>query len=274
MMKTGKAAMPETETRAVVSRIAIGDYAAGADFPMRAQPHGKFFFAWSGLMEVSVGGVWSVAPPQSAVWLPPMVAHGCRTASGGRFSTIHLDRQASRRLPAHPCCLAVPQLLRAITLDFAERGIEQPATAEDRRLARVVLDLLSRSPERQGYLTLTADPLLRGIVDRLQQDPGDRRSMAEWARVLAVSERTLARHWQETMAVPFGEWRERLRTTAAIALLDEGMSVRELAGRLGYANASSFIAMFRRQTGRTPATFHRPMPANRAPHRRSAAARG
>lgn len=251
-------------------RIITADYVAGADFPMRMQAHGKFVFAWSGLMEVSMAGAWSVAPPQSAIWLPPRAAHGCRTASGGRFTTISLASQTSRALPKRPCCLGVTPLLRAIAVDFAERGIADPATPEDRRLGDVVVDLLSKAPERQGYLPLTADALLRPIVDRLQREPGDRRSMAEWARLLGVSERTLARRWLAELALPFGEWRERLRITAAIALLDEGLAVRELADRLGYAGASSFIAMFRRQTGRTPAAFHRP--AGGAPRERRSAA--
>jgi AraC-like DNA-binding protein len=64
----------------------------------------------------------------------------------------------------------------------------------------------------------------------------------------------------------FGRWRQQLRLMQALRLLAEGHTITHAALEAGYSTTSSFIAMFRRTLGTTPAryfsdTAHRKPPA-------------
>jgi len=57
--------------------------------------------------------------------------------------------------------------------------------------------------------------------------------------------------------MPLSEWRQRLRTVEAMKRLDSGIKVESIALDLGYASASSFIAMFKKLMGVTPDEYRR-----------------
>jgi AraC-like DNA-binding protein len=52
--------------------------------------------------------------------------------------------------------------------------------------------------------------------------------------------------------MPFSEWKQRLRVVKAMPRLEANEKVEHISAKLGYSNASAFIAMFRRMTGVTP----------------------
>jgi AraC-like DNA-binding protein len=77
------------------------------------------------------------------------------------------------------------------------------------------------------------------------------------ARQLAMSERTLRRRLAEEKTT-FRELVEEVHRVLAEELLGTGaLSVEDVALRLGYAEATSFIAAFKRWTGTTPARYQR-----------------
>jgi AraC-like DNA-binding protein len=147
--------------------------------------------------------------------------------------------------------------LNAILADFAARDVTVPVTAEDLRLALVLVDQIRLAPRFDRYLPLSGDALLAPVLRALQANPGDRRSLAEWARTMETTERTLSRRCQEKLGISFNEWRQRMKLVAALALLDAGEPVQQIALKLGYANASAFIAMFHRLTGTSPMQMRR-----------------
>ncbi|HEX4190862.1 MAG TPA: AraC family transcriptional regulator ligand-binding domain-containing protein [Marmoricola sp.] len=86
------------------------------------------------------------------------------------------------------------------------------------------------------------------LAQRLAFDP----SAAGVARGLALGERTLRRRLAED-GTSYQELLDEVRVWMAAKLLDTGsLSVTEVAHRLGYAEAASFIHAHRRWHGRTP----------------------
>ena len=55
--------------------------------------------------------------------------------------------------------------------------------------------------------------------------------------------------------MPFAEWKQRLRVVKAMPMLEARQTVEHVSTTLGYSNASSFIAMFKRMTGMTPEDY-------------------
>ncbi|SPM32531.1 AraC family transcriptional regulator, partial [Mycobacterium rhizamassiliense] len=97
----------------------------------------------------------------------------------------------------------------------------------------------------------------RRVRERLASIDGEPRTIAAVARRLAMSERTLRRRLAEENTT-FRELVEEVHRVLAEELLATGaLSVEDVALRLGYAEATSFIAAFKRWTGTTPARYQR-----------------
>lgn len=109
--------------------------------------------------------------------------------------------------------------------------------------------LLERRRQRTG--------VARRVRDRLASIDGEPHTITAVARHLAMSDRTLRRRLAEENTT-FRELVEEVHRVLAEELLATGaLSVEDVALRLGYAEATSFIAAFKRWTGTTPARYQR-----------------
>ncbi|OBJ50143.1 AraC family transcriptional regulator [Mycobacterium sp. 1423905.2] len=109
--------------------------------------------------------------------------------------------------------------------------------------------LLERRRQRTG--------VARRVRERLASIDGKPHTIASVARQLAMSERTLRRRLAEENTT-FRDLVEEVHRFLAEELLATGaLSVEDIALRLGYAEATSFIAAFKRWTGTTPARYQR-----------------
>lgn len=229
-------------------------YRAGTAFPRKAQPWGEMLYALSGVCEIEVEGKRFLSPPSYGIWIPPGTVHEAWNREEMLYVTTYVAAELCAGLPTTVRTLAISPLLKAIHADFANRGITMPVTGADKRLARVLVDQIASVPQFDSYLPFTEDTLLAGIIKRLLENPGDRTSLAEWARRASVTERTLSRRWQSAVGISFNDWRLRLKLVRAISLLETGTKVQKVALELGYNDASAFIVMFRRMTGASPAS--------------------
>jgi AraC-like DNA-binding protein len=109
--------------------------------------------------------------------------------------------------------------------------------------------LLERRRQRTGVA-------LR-VREQLASIDGAPHTIASAARRLAMSERTLRRRLAEE-STTFRDLADEVHRMLAEELLATGaLSVEDIALRLGYAEATSFIAAFKRWTGTTPARYQR-----------------
>ncbi len=228
-------------------------YKAGTLFPPKRQDWGELNYALVGVVEFNVEGVRYLSPPHYAIWLPPDTLHDAWNQHDIRYVTVYVERALCAGLPDAPSTLSISPLLKAVLADFAARDVTIPETTEDLRLAQVLVDQIRLAPRFDSYLPLSGDALLGPVLRALQADPGDRRSLAEWARRVKTTERTLSRRCQDELGISFNEWRQRMKLVAALAMLDAGRPVQDIARQLGYSNTSAFIAMFHRLTGTSPA---------------------
>jgi AraC-like DNA-binding protein len=223
-----------------------------SSYPRHRHHWGEFVYAFSGVMELKLEHRHYLAPPQYGIWLPPEVEHVGLNRHEATFCSLYLARERCRALPREACALAVSPLVKALLDQLRARRIDTPRSPPDGRLVEVLVDELASAPRQGTYLPTSEDPLLRPILAALEARPDDPRTLAQWARRVHSTERTLVRRCQRDLGMSFGEWRQRLRVVRALALLEAGRSVESIALDLGYASASAFIAMFRRMTGTSP----------------------
>jgi AraC-like DNA-binding protein len=137
-------------------------------------------------------------------------------------------------------------LIDAATLD-------SPIVTADRTALRLARTLCERALDELGFDS--------GLVDRVRRllasDVGGFRSLEQVAARIHVSPRTLKRR----LAAQGGSFsalvdRER-RDKALVLLRSAQLSIEDVAERLDYSTASTFVRAFHRWTGTTPAAYRR-----------------
>jgi AraC family transcriptional regulator, activator of mtrCDE len=130
-------------------------------------------------------------------------------------------------------------------------------------LCEVLLAMvLRRAPDRPVTgtppWTALADPRLRAVTDAVLEAPGHDWTLAELARVAAMSRATFARHFSQQTGMTFGAFLTQVRMMAAAELLGAtDLPVSAVASTVGYRSTSAFGRVFRSATSVTPAAFRR-----------------
>lgn len=237
--------------------LRYGEFGADSYSDPHSHSWGQLNYASRGVMQIEVAGQRFLSPPQYGVWVPPGMEHSCYMRDAVVYRSVYIASELCGDFPGEPCTLAIGAISRAIFGDFAARDVRLPETPADIRLAQVLIDQLRCAPLQPRYLPYAHSVGLSQVMQALQADPGDNRTLAEWAQQVHVSERTLARQCLRELGMSFGDWRQRLRFLAAIEALDGRHTVQEIAFDMGYSSASAFISMFQRQAGCTPEQYRR-----------------
>ena len=96
-------------------------------------------------------------------------------------------------------------------------------------------------------LAVPKDARLGRLAQSVIADP--RRGLDALCRDAGVSARTLQRIFRREVGMDFETWRRQVRLMKAVELLAEGRSIKSVAHAIGYRQASTFVAMFRRALG-------------------------
>lgn len=221
-----------------------------------AHARAQLIHASAGVLTVEAEtGLW-VVPPQRAVWVPPGMRH--RLSSKGSFSLRTLYAvPGTPGLPQTAHVVAVDTLANELLIAASAYGPDYPKDGPEARLIRVILDHLPGLETAPLHLPNPTDPRLARICDTLRADPASEATLAELAAAAGMTERTAARLFHRDCGTRFGEWRQQLRLLVALEALARGTPVTTVAFDVGYRDPSSFIAVFRKAMGTTPAQFFR-----------------
>jgi AraC-like DNA-binding protein len=178
---------------------------------------------------------------------------GVDLAQSGAHVELRLDRARGSALagllPAGAVRFGMPEN----TLVLPRRLLDQPLAPTDSHTAamceRQCEELLDRRRRRHGTAATVRSRLLR--------NPADQPSMQTVAQELHVDTRTLRRHL-ESEGTSFRALVTEVRETLALELLaNTGLTVDEVATRLGYAETASFTHAFKRWRGMPPSHARR-----------------
>ena len=111
---------------------------------------------------------------------------------------------------------------------------------------------------RVGWLHALRDPHIGQALRLMHAAPARRWSLNTLARHVGLSRSTFAARFSEQIGVSPLAYLERWRLDLASNLLrSERIGLEEVADRVGYASAPSFIRAFRRRFGATPGEYRR-----------------
>ena len=101
-------------------------------------------------------------------------------------------------------------------------------------------------------ISLPRPGLLRRACDAALHDAAADCDLQALAEAASTSARTLARAFQEELALPFSHWRLQVRLARLVALWAEGRTLNASAAAVGYRSASALSFMVRRVLGMPP----------------------
>ncbi|WP_363501768.1 AraC family transcriptional regulator [Burkholderia sp. LMU1-1-1.1] len=229
-----------------------------ADYEAEGLEHqhrqGQLIFALHGAVTCRAKNrVW-IAPPDCGVWIPGGVPHSNEVTPNAQLTFLFVEPGAAA-LPTECCTLSVSPMLREMMLRIAELSGSDARDAHADRLVRVMLDELALMPREGLELHISDHPKIALIAAALLADPSDRRTLGQWAKHVAVSERSLKRLMVQQTGLSFGRWRRQLYLVIALRELAGGATVQQVAGDLGYESTTAFIIMFRKALGSTPSRY-------------------
>ncbi|MEE1802182.1 AraC family transcriptional regulator [Streptomyces sp. JV176] len=194
--------------------------------------------------------VWTITPALG-LWMPAGTLHSGSAVAGTWFRASFFGFRTTSSISDAPVAVEITPLLRLLL----DRLSDPELSAGSRAAIEVlVLDVLAPSP-RELLVQVPTSALLRPIAEAVRKDPGDPRSLTDWASALGVSPRTITRAFTTETGTSFARWVAAVRSQHAVALLTRGWDVEAVAEQIGYRSASAFGAAFRRTTGLTPGTF-------------------
>ncbi|MGW6020400.1 helix-turn-helix domain-containing protein [Streptomyces sp. NPDC055099] len=224
---------------------------APTEWSPHAHPLHELVWVRGGTLTSRVGDRVFTVVEGHGLWMPAGVVHAGRATAGAEFSDAFFALDRTPFAFTEPKAIAMTPLLESLLNHLSRTDLDAEARA---RAESVVFDVIQPA-ERQFSVRLPGDPRIDAIAEALLDDPGDGRSLEEWARHLGTSDRTITRAFRQTTGLSFAQWRQMLRVHRALMLLADGFDVTTVSDVLGYAQPSSFIAAFRRVMGTTPGAF-------------------
>lgn len=208
-----------------------------------------------GMSMATVGErTWAISP-HVGLWIPAGTLHTGHAPRGTWYRAVHFDAGAFESIAPEPVALEVTELVRLLVerLEAATLADDERARSEE-----VLRDVLA--PAAQVLVVRRPTSALLGpIADALMADPGLQRTLAQWAASAGVSERTVARAFQNETGTGFSDWIAAVRAQRAMLLLAGGADLDDVAEVVGYASVSAFGSAFRRTTGLTPGRVRPPL---------------
>ncbi|KIR18359.1 HTH-type transcriptional repressor of iron protein A [Pseudomonas fluorescens] len=241
-----------TDRTAVARQLDFADHQA--EVPTHVHRKGQLILALHGAVTCTADNEIWIVPPNCGVWIPGGVPHSARATANARLNYLFVNPGAAK-LPEDCCTLSISPMIREMVDRLAQEPADYPPVGHAARLARVILDELVEMPRERFNLPISSHPKIRAIAHALTLTPSDRSTSAEWAKRVAMSDRSLSRLMIRETGLTFGRWRQQLHLVVALRELASGSKVQNVATELGYNSVNAFITMFKKALGSTPAQY-------------------
>lgn len=231
------------------------EYPAGFLDPWHSHERAQLIYGTTGVMSVTTADVNVVVPPQRALWVPAGVKHQVQCRSAVSIRTLYVDSSVRPDLPTVTRVLEVSSLLRELIIEATVIPVEYDEAGRDGRVMELILDEITATPVAPLHVPMPQNPHLLDVCHAIIADPGEKKTVEDWAEVARMGHRTFTRKFRKETGMTFAEWRQHVRLMEALARLATGQQVTKVAFDVGYNSASAFTAMFHRTFGAAPVDY-------------------
>ena len=241
----------------------------GHVIPFHRHRRDQLLYAISGIMRLRNDRQAWIVPPDRAVYIPALIDHTVSMHGRVEMRTLYIDAETSAKNPRALQVIAISNLLRELILALSNEPIEFETHSRADLIAKLIEIELARAPYLALNVPLPKDPRLQRLCTELLANPSDRRTLDAWSETTGASPRTLARLFQQDLAMNFNQWRQRVRFQKAVEALSQNEPVARVAAQCGYQSPSAFTAAFKRATGTSPTSTTSKVRQNRQKSRES-----
>ncbi|WP_448550289.1 AraC family transcriptional regulator [Thalassotalea fusca] len=231
------------------------DIKAHVQVSMHQHLWGQFVYASHGVLLVTASNHRYIVPAQQGVWVPSHTLHEVTSQTDAKIVSVYIDNREAASLPNSATVLSVSPLLQALLVEAAQLPEHIQWYSADGRLLRLIRDYLCKANPIVFHLPYPTDKRLIKAVSIIERDSMESLNIQAVCTEVGMSVRHFSRLFKVETGITFREWKLRQRIQSAIQLLNLGHAVNTTALMLGYESASTFIAMFKQQTGVTPGEF-------------------
>ncbi|MGO4298629.1 helix-turn-helix domain-containing protein [Leifsonia sp. RAF41] len=234
----------------------------------------RFHYVVSGSVQLTGGAAPLRLEAGDFLMLPQSEAHRIRAERDSVVASGELD---AATVPGLPLASALPASLTACgfvvrephmgpliqTLGLEFGGMRAGNCLMASRIATIIATAAVRSWVENGcasdqWLVSVRDPHIARAVAAMREAPGEPWTVDRLARVASASRTVFAERFRELVGDSPSRYLATVRVEQAAELLrDEGVSIGEVAHRLGYGSDVAFSRAFRRVTGVSPAAWRR-----------------
>ncbi len=216
-------------------------------------------YAAKGTMRLQAAGrAWTLPPARAALIAAdaPITLDIATTITccSALFSPTHYAA------PAEPLrVLDMSPLARELILACRSYGPDQTALDPDgKQLFDTLYMLATRAAAapNEMWMPVGQSDAVQTALTLTETRIGETIAFAEIATAVGLTERTLARRFQEEVGMPWRDCLRRLRMIRAVeALSDPTRQVTQIAMDVGYSSSSAFNSAFLDFVGQTPSAF-------------------
>jgi AraC-like DNA-binding protein/mannose-6-phosphate isomerase-like protein (cupin superfamily) len=227
----------------------------GGGLPPHHHPRAQLLAVTSGSIAVAAEGSTFIAPPERAIWVPANTLHETRHLASTQLHTLYVATDGDSSLPRRTSVIQINSLLRELLNVIIARPRHYDEDGADGRVVSVLLDQLAGSRPLPLHLPIPKTKRLSSVANRLLEAPAEAPPIAEIARSLTMSPRTLERQFKSETGITLRSFRRQAKLFRALELLSMKMSVSEVSDTLGFGDPSAFVSMFRSAFGITPGRY-------------------
>lgn len=215
-------------------------------------------YAVGGIAHVETAQCRYLVPPQHAVWIPAGLSHRTTLIDVTSIAVFFDPALVDVNLDTRAHVVSATPVLREMMTYAARWPINRAASDATADAFFVALALLAQEwidIDVPLWLPTATDPIVRTAMDHTQAHLADA-TIESIANAVAVSERTLRRHFLASTGMTWRTYLATSRLMRAVALLAEAdATVLDVAIEIGYDSASAFTRAFHRATGENPSAY-------------------
>jgi AraC-like DNA-binding protein/quercetin dioxygenase-like cupin family protein len=221
-------------------------------------------YAMHGIVEVETDSAHYLLPPQQAAWIPVGLEHQAVMNPDVKTVAVMFDPELISDAGGRARIIAVSPLIREMMSYALRWPIDRgEGSAEDELVSdgffRTLAQLVSEALDHEAPLSLpTSDHPIVAAAMAYTKEHLDSVSADDVSRAVSVSERTLRRLFQDTLALSWRTYLLHARMLKAMALLAApGQSVQATSSAVGFESLSAFTRCFAQFCGETPSAYRR-----------------
>jgi AraC-like DNA-binding protein len=242
----------ETMAQPIIAKIEHAH--ASHEIPLHTHPKGQLILALHGYVTCEVSAKMWMVPTHSAIWIPAQKVHSNRASDNAQLCHLFID-SSKNGMPLNTCTLAITPLVKELMCELAGHNQHYTLNSKTARLAQVLFDQLIDMPVQPLDFVLSKNEVIQTMSDQLINMPNNRKTLPQWAKQFALTERTLARLIKKETGMTFGKWRTQLHIITALKALSDKQSVQQVSELLGYESVSAFITMFKKVMKKSPMKY-------------------